>query len=481
MKFTICFVGVAIYRLYVHPLSKYPGPPLWSITRLPSAYHFAKGKLPYKIAEFHERYGPIVRISPNELIFNLEEAWQDIYGKPPSRNTQLQKDPDQFIANPNGPRGLLLEPDDNVHARHRRNLAPGFSEKILREQEALITKYFDLLIQRLREKSDTPVNLVEYYEFATVDIISDLAFGESFDCLEKTEMHLSLQLLHRAGRAIAILGLLQKFWPLDRIVLTLFARYARDEEMKFRMMMTEKLLSRLGLPDPRPDIICHAQKRLNTKEGMMFDELVETGGLLIAAGAETTASLLSGVTYHLLMNPAVLSKLQDEVRNAFKTDSEINMISVNSLEYLLAVLNEALRIFPPVPGNLNRITPKEGCMIADHFLPGKTYIAVNQWAASHSSANFKRPYDFIPERWMGAPEFKEDKRRVVNPFSVGPRNCIGRNLANVEMRVILARMIYNFDMELCEESKGWLEANRIYLLFEDKPPLMVKMTPVARN
>ena len=90
--------------------------------------------------------------------------------------------------------------------------------------------------------------------------------------------------------------------------------------MKFRTMMTEKLLRRLELPDLRPDMeglcdsgssladmssICHAQKRLNTKEGMMFDELAETGGLLIAAGAETTASLLSGVTYHLLMNPSV--------------------------------------------------------------------------------------------------------------------------------------------------------------------------------
>ncbi|KAH9218486.1 cytochrome P450 [Leptodontidium sp. 2 PMI_412] len=477
--FTLYLVGVAVYRLYFHPLAKYPGPPLWRVTRLPSAYHFAIGRLPYKIAEFHDRYGPVVRISPNELNFNVEEAWLDIYGKPPSRNTQLPKDQDQFIANPNGPRGLLLEPDDDVHARHRRNLAPGFSEKILREQEPLITKYFDLLIQRLREKSDSPVNMVEYFEFATVDIISDLTFGESFDCLEKLEIHLSLQLLHRAGRAIAILGLMQKFYPLNKIFLAFFAHYARDEEMRFRTLIREKLLSRLELPDPRPDIVCYSQKRLNTKEGMMFDELTETGGLLIAAGSETTASLLSGVTYHRLTNRSILAKLTDEVRNAFKKESEITMISVNSLEYLLAVLNEALCIYPPVPGNLNRITPPEGCMVAGRFIPGNTYIAVNQWAASHSSANFKRLYDFIPERWMGAPEFKEDKRRVVNPFSVGPRNCIGRNLANVEMRVILARMVFNFDMELCEESRGWLGAMRMYLLFEGKPPLMVKLTPVA--
>ncbi|KAH7330188.1 cytochrome P450, partial [Rhexocercosporidium sp. MPI-PUGE-AT-0058] len=475
---TLYLAGVAFYRFYFHPLAKYPGPWLWRITRLPSAYHFTIGRLPYKIAEFHDRYGPVVRISPNELMFNVEEAWVDIYGKLPSRNTQLAKDQDQFVANPNGPRGLLFEPDDDVHARHRRNLGPGCSEKILREQEPLINKYFDLLIRRLREKADRPIDVVDYFEFATVDIISDLAFGESFDCLEKTEIHLSLELLHSAGRPIAILGLMQKFYPLDKIFLAFFAHYARDEEMRFRTLIREKLLQRLELPDPRPDIICYAQKRLNTKEGMMFDELTETGGLLIAAGSETTASLLSGVTYHLLTNRSILAKLTTEVRKAFETESEITIVSVNSLECLLAVLNEALRIYPPVPGNLNRITPREGCMIAGRFIPGNTYVAINQWATSHSSANFKRPYDFIPERWMGASEFKEDKRRAVNPFSVGPRNCIGRNLANVELRVILARLVYNFDMELCEESKCWLDAMRMYLLFEGKPPLMVKLTPV---
>jgi cytochrome P450 len=80
---------------------------------------------------------------------------------------------------------------------------------------------------------------------------------------------------------------------------------------------------------------------------------------------------------------------------------------------------------------------------------------------------------------MGNPEFRDDKRKVVNPFSVGPRNCIGRNLAFAEMKVILARMIWNFDMELCEESKEWVKGQPVYLVY-DKPPLMVKLKPVVR-
>ncbi|PBP24706.1 toxin biosynthesis cytochrome P450 monooxygenase [Diplocarpon rosae] len=472
-------LGTAIYRLCLHPLSAYPGPWLWSVTRLPHAYHFSRGRLPYEIAELHRIYGPVVRIAPDELNYILEEAWQDIYAKPLPRNTQLRKDPHQFIENPDGPRGLLVEPRDEVHARHRRNLAPGFSEKILREQEPLLTQYFDLLIQKLHDQAGSPVDVAKYYEFTAVDIIGELTFGEPFSCLETSEMHLCLRLLHVAGRAIATLGVMQKFYPIDKIFLALFARIARREEVKYRTLTREKLLRRLALPDTRPDFIGYAQEGLNTNDGMMFDELCETSGILIAAGSETTASLLTAATYHLLTNPAILARLTDEVRTAFESEADITMVSVNGLEYLLAVLNEALRIYPPVPGNLVRITPPEGCTIAGRYVPGETCVAINHWSASHSPANFQRPNDFVPERWMGEPEFRKDKRRVVNPFSVGPRNCLGRNLAHVEMRVILARMVYHFDMELCEKSKGWLGSQIMYLLFDTWRPLMVKLTPVV--
>ena len=65
-------------------------------------------------------------------------------------------------------------------------------------------------------------------------------------------------------------------------------------------------------------------------------------------------------------------------------------------------------------------------------------------------------------------------RAVLQPFAVGPRNCIGRHLAMAEMRLILARMLWNFDFELCPESEGWIE-QKIKLLWV-KPPLMCKVT-----
>jgi cytochrome P450 len=223
----------------------------------------------------------------------------------------------------------------------------------------------------------------------------------------------------------------------------------------------------------------HAQRTYNTPDGLTLQEICEQAAILIVAGSETTASLLSAVTYLLLTNQPVLAKLTTIVRTAFQSEAEINSITVNNLDYLLAVLNEALRMYPPVVG-IARVTPPDGCIIAGNLVPGNTCVSVNQWGASRSPSNFLRPDEFIPERWIGAAKFKNDKRKVVQPFSVGPRNCLGKSLAYVEMKIILARVIWNFDLELCEESLGWLEGQRFYVVAE-RPELMVRLKPVVRD
>jgi cytochrome P450 len=212
---------------------------------------------------------------------------------------------------------------------------------------------------------------------------------------------------------------------------------------------------------------------------MTIQELLSTMTIFVVAGAETTASLLSGVTYFLLTHLPVLSRLQEEVRNAFNSEDEITIVSVNKLDYMFAVLNEALRLYPPSPESFKRVTPPSGCEIAGRFVPGNTSVAVSQWSANHSAANFVRVDEFIPERWMGEEEFKNDRRKVVQPFSVGPRNCIGRNLAFAEMRLILARLVWNFDMEHTEESRNWMKDKKIWFTFE-KRPMMVNLRPEAR-
>jgi cytochrome P450 len=91
--------------------------------------------------------------------------------------------------------------------------------------------------------------------------------------------------------------------------------------------------------------------------------------ILIIGGSETTATLLSGVTYLLLMNPQALKKVVGEVHSTFSNEDEININSVSKLTYMLACLDETLRMYPPVPTGLPRIVPKGGASIIGKFVP----------------------------------------------------------------------------------------------------------------
>lgn len=88
----------------------------------------------------------------------------------------------------------------------------------------------------------------------------------------------------------------------------------------------------------------------------------------------------------------------------------------------------------------------------------------------------------MPERWLeGNKEYAGDKRGARQPFSVGARNCVGKTLAYAELRLVLANLIWHFDMEIAPESSSWLaeQKYKVWLLWQ-KPPLKVKLTPVVR-
>lgn len=103
---------------------------------------------------------------------------------------------------------------------------------------------------------------------------------------------------------------------------------------------------------------------------MSLDEVRAHANVLILAGSETTATTLSGTTYLLCTHPAILGKLATEVRTVFKSEREIDLFSVQKLPYMLAVLDEAMRVYPPVPSAIPRTTPPSGNVILGKYLPG---------------------------------------------------------------------------------------------------------------
>lgn len=157
-----------------------------------------------------------------------------------------------------------------------------------------------------------------------------------------------------------------------------------------------------------------------------------------------------------------------------------------------ACIDEALRIFPPVPTGLTRTVPVGGDTVAGEFLNGGTTVSVYSWAATHSPDNFVDPDQFIPERWLEDAENKatyaSDNKEASQAFSLGPRGCIGKHLSYLELRLILANLLWHFDIERSDlagdgrdiwDVRGDLKHVKAFNTW-NKPPLMCRLTPVRR-
>ena len=333
----------------MHPLHRFPGPKLWIAFPILRNLEAISGRLDFRVRDFHEQYGDCVRWAPDELTFTSARAWKDIYGH---GHTELPK----YFPKGSGMEGTpkIISANSADHFRFRRAMLPAFSDKALGQQEPLIKVYVDLLIQRLREvaSSAQPTNMVEWYNFTTFDLIGDLAFGESFNGLRDSKPNEWILNIKRMMRIFPTLILVSSSPLLAKIMLFFFSdkiRKSREEHMKMAADLTMKRINNKD-QERRGDFMDFMMRSRGEKHGLTDAELSSNSDTLLVAGSETTATLLSGVTYYLLKNQDTLEKCTKEVRTAFNTEEEISFKSASAkLPYMLACLDEALRLFPPIP------------------------------------------------------------------------------------------------------------------------------------
>ncbi|KAI1865447.1 uncharacterized protein JN550_008204 [Neoarthrinium moseri] len=486
---TITVLGITylasnmVYNLYFHPLSQFPGPFLMRISRLPYIYRFTRGALPYYMLEIHEKYGEVVRVAPNELAFANPAAWNDIQGHRTKGQLEMEKSA-AFYKPIKGVETDIINADREEHGMIRRTLAHGFSEKALRDQQPLIKKYVNLLVQRLRENcadGTKALDMTAWYNFTTFDVIGDLAFGEPFGCLEESRYHSWVATIFQMAHVGTFVQSLS-FYPAIKAVLDAFVPFMEKMDKQrqgFLRLSRTKLQTRMTKFKERPDLVEPLIRRKD-EWGLTMEKLQATCSILIIAGSETTATLLSGVTYFLMTNPDAMKRATDEVRSRFKTEDEINFVTVNDLNFMNSCLSEAFRLYPPVAMGLPRVVPAGGAKICGHYVAEGNIVAVHHYALYRRASVFKDPLEYHPERFLGDPRFANDSRDALQPFHIGPRNCIGRkpSLAYVEMRTILARMLWNFDLRIADESRHFLD-QRNFNLWE-KGALKTYLTPVVR-
>ena len=326
------------------------------------------------------------------------------------------------------------------------------------------------------------VNLVDWFNWTTFDLIGDLAFGESFGCLENAKMHPWIASIFGSLSSIVYIDAVRSLNLMPLLIL-LVPKSLQKLRISNHEFTRDKIAGRVKHGNDRGDFfdkvlkngVIDEEKAPEDREiGMTIKEMESNAANLVLAGSETTATLLSGTVFQLLRNRHIMDKAVSEVRGAFTSEDEITIDSAANLPYLLTVLSEAMRIYPPVPTFGGRLVPAGGDTVDGKWLPQGTSIHMVQYAAFHLEENFKRAEEFVPERWSKEGmegEFQDDNREVFQPFSFGPRNCIGKNLAYAEMRLIMARLLWNFDLSVPEGRKrhgweGWVERQKTYILWE---------------
>ncbi|KAK1963578.1 averantin oxidoreductase [Colletotrichum sublineola] len=476
------YFSLAIYNIYFHPLSKYPGPRLAAATPWWTAYSLFRGCTPFDLLELHNRYGPVVRTAPDTLSYIKAPQWKEIYGHKQIGQPEFSKDEKYHASLKSVP--LIINADREYHSYVRKLLAHGFSEKAMREQEDVLREYIDLMCRKLEEEGDggkKAVDVMQWYNFLTFDFIGFLTFGESFDCLATSTLHTWIEIAFLTLRLMAIYQVIGRLHSLIRLA-ALFVMTPKKVSLEVKVLWqleNEKVKHRLKVQTAVPDFMDKLISAYNSGK-MTFEQLQGNSRVLTLAGSETTATLLSGLTFLLLKNPRVLAKLTTEIRTTFAHPSDITFVAVGNCKYLLACIEEALRVYPPAPSPHTRIVPAGGATVDGEFLPEGTSVGIPHYAASHSPANWTLPEEFIPERWTGEDDrFAGDQREISQPFSFGPRNCIGKNLSYAEMRLVIARLLWQFDLEDAT-ADDWIRAQKVFVVWE-KDPVWVKLHPVRRG
>lgn len=198
------------------------------------------------------------------------------------------------------------------------------------------------------------------------------------------------------------------------------------------------------------------------------------------AGSDTTSSVLTSAAYILTTHPRVYSLLTKEIRTACPTPESITISNIKSLPYLSAFISETMRLFTPITTGMLRCVPEpsttnpnsllrksaasldgtgrvgggdEGSFLGTFIdgqgpIPPGTTVSAHHYTSTRSSLNWTRPHEFLPERWLHPEQFPLDKRQASQPFMLGPRGCIGKNLSHIEQRLILCNFLLHFDVEL---------------------------------
>ncbi|KAF2969507.1 hypothetical protein GQX73_g4036 [Xylaria multiplex] len=380
------------------PLSNIPGPWYARWTGLVANYHWVSGRKPSYIHELHQKYGPIVRVSPREVYITDLEAVRRVFSiKNEFPKTKWYLDLVPFVEN------VFTTPDIVRHRRMRRLISSPFSESGLKAFLPQIEQKVDLVINCMEEESKTRgvADIYKWWLFMTTDVIGELSFGESFRMLESRKVNQYIADLQTNGAMSSYRSafpFLFQFYVRLGISLPFFDK-AREFSVREKNYATESLQRHKDLVEKegldKPTLFTKAYEA-QSNESLTADELRDNAQGFITAGSDTTSNTLSYLVWSVCRNPEVKSKLLRELEvlpDGFTYDD------LRHAPYLDRVIDETLRRFPIIPAGLPREVPKGGADLCGYHIPAGYTVAVQNYSLHRDPVAFPDPEKFDPSRW----------------------------------------------------------------------------------
>lgn len=471
------------YVLDPYGFRKYPGPFPAALSKLWIARQAGNGNRYEVVHDQHKKHGKFVRIAPDHVSIADHNAITEVYGH---GNGFIKTEfYDAFVSIR---RGLFNTRDRAEHTRKRKIVSHVFSMKNVNSFEPHIAaaivelfKQWDAMCEKAVKfpgvdgnsaKGRAVFDILNWFNYAAFDIISQLCFGKAFGMLtsgkdiapvklegsNETIYLPAIQILNDRGEYSATLGVLPMWMrPLAK-QLPWFSRGVKSVK-NLAGIAIAAVGDRLENPSDRDDLLAKLQAGKDENgQPMGREELTAEALTQLIAGSDTTSNSSCAIIYYLSNNPRVMKKLQDELDKVAEEKAggeevlHFDYEDVKSLPYLQACIDEALRLHSTSAIGLPRLVPEGGATILGEFFPGGTTVSVPAYTVHRDTSVWgEDSEEYRPERW-----FERDPKLLQSsfiPFSYGPRSCVGRNLASMELAMIISSVVHRYDIEPLEPGK----------------------------
>uniref|UniRef100_A0A672IR66 Cholesterol 24-hydroxylase n=1 Tax=Salarias fasciatus TaxID=181472 RepID=A0A672IR66_SALFA len=438
----VAFLGYCLYIKRSH--MKYdhiPGPPRDSFF-LGHSLIFLRimkkdGNIHDKFLEWAETYGPVFRINLAHIVFMCVHCPETTKVNTSHAIITQEK---LFLGN-----GLVTAVDHNLWYKQRRIMDPAFSSLYLRGLMGTFNEQAEKLMNKLSEMADskTTATMHSLINCVTLDVITKVAFGVDLNLLNNSSPF--PKAIETCLKGMVVASLCFQYNPVNWPFVNEVRKACRLLRTTGAQWINKRRLAMRNGEDPPKDILTQIIKCFDKENTTQEDEeiMLDNFVTFFIAGQETTANQLAFCIMELGRNPDVLEKVKAEVDEVVGMKQDLSYEDLGKLTYLTQVLKETLRMYATAPGTSREVL--EDKVINGIKVPGGLTYIFSSYVASRMDKFFKDPLKFDPDR------FHPDAPKpyyCYYPFSLGPRSCLGLNFAQMEAKVVMAKLLQRFDFDL---------------------------------